>query len=76
MSREKYTTPLPEYSDLFTVAEFKEAVRCGMFNEYDGSGFPAKRIDSARIMVSPRYIQLSRLFEIPEDATHVAWFNK
>ena len=70
-----YNKPLSEYEygDIFTVEEFKELVKEGMFIDYDGSGIPAKLegvVDDS-INIYP-----SRLDKIPEDATHVIWFNK
>lgn len=67
-----YNEPLTLGDDVYTVADFRESVRCGMFIDYDGFGYPVKdgKCDS-KIWVQP-----SKVEEIPEDATHVVWFNK
>lgn len=67
-----YDKPLSEYGELMTVQEFKDAVRCAAFTDYDGFGCPVKdgKVYS-KFFVSP-----SRLHDIPEDATHIEWYNK
>lgn len=66
-----YEEPIPEYGHVMTMEEFRESVRLGMFIDYDGSGYPAKDGKMMR-----KYIRPSDLDQIPEDATHVVWFNK
>lgn len=58
--------------DLMTVSEFKGAVYDGMFNDDDGHGRPMR---DGKISYGMQ-VYPSRLWEIPEDATHVMWFNK
>jgi hypothetical protein len=62
----------PEECAIMTVEDFIASVRDGSLIDYDGYGNPMKegRIDP-RCYVSP-----SNLNSIPEDATHIAWYNK
>lgn len=60
-----------EFADVMTKEDFIQQVsENGMFTEYDGTGYPAKD----GLMDRNQFVfPLSR---IPEDATHVVWFNK
>jgi len=58
-------------ADVYTLADWKDAVKLGHFNEYDGSG----------CWVKDGYHMTDDVFDDvfttpPEGATHVAWFNK
>lgn len=67
-----YTEKLPDYGDLMTVKDFREACESGAFIDYDGSGHPVKDGKMMRTLdVIP-----SKLGRIPEDATHIMWFNR
>lgn len=68
-----YTINLSEYSfgDLMTVEEFKSCVKSGGFIDYDGSGNAVK--DG---MLDRRDIFPSAVKTIPEDATHINWYNR
>lgn len=66
-----YNRELPTYGDLISVQDFKEYVRTKMFIDYDGHGNPVKNN-----LMSNQVIKPSRIYEIPEDATHIMWFNK
>lgn len=58
--------------DLMTVKDFRDACKVGAFIDYDGFGHPVKRGKMAgEITVIP-----SKVDEIPEDATHIIWFNR
>jgi hypothetical protein len=62
----------PDECDLMTIEEWKNSVKLGHFNEYDGSGSFIK---------DGKFMSEERLFDdvfgdIPEGATHVAWYNK
>lgn len=58
--------------DVYTIKEFKELCKTGMFIDYDGYGHPVKNN-----MADPSiYIKPSKLNEIPSDASHIVWFNK
>lgn len=65
--------PIPEYGDHMTVEAFKELCDCGMFTEYDGSGYYATETEMSGIQALP-----SRLRQgiIEKEFTHVCWFNK
>lgn len=63
---------IPEYGDVFTVEEFKNACACRAFVDYDGHGHPAKDGRMDRFI----FVKPSRLFRIPKDSTHIVWFNK
>lgn len=57
----------PDYVDIFTVEEWKEAVDGGWIRNDDGSGYWMKDGKSSR----------DEVFGTPQlDATHVAWYNK
>lgn len=66
MSRQ-YKEPIPKYAHVMTVPEWQEAVTSGMFIPYDGIGYWAK--DGKESGDDP-------FSTPPEDATHVAWYNK
>ena len=66
-----YTKPLKSYGDLFTITDFKEACESGCIINGDGNGYWVKdEFMNDDIEVTPEYLL------IPEDATHVIWFNK
>ena len=59
-------------ADVYTVDEFKFACRDGAFVDYDGDGHPVKdHMINTSILVKP-----SKWNEIPEDATHIVWYNR
>lgn len=57
--------------DVYTVAEFREFCEDGAFIDSDGFGHPVR--DKT---IMDGFIKPSRLYEIPEDATHIVWYNK
>ena len=58
--------------DVYTVEDFKDLVKCHAFIDYDGFGHPV-----LASMADPDiFIKPSRLKEIPEDATHIVWYNR
>lgn len=57
--------------DLMTVYTFTRAVEAGAFIDYDGFGYPVKDSMMAAVRIYP-----SQLEQIPEDATHILWFNR
>lgn len=60
--------PEPEWVDVMTVEEWQTAVAEGWFTDYDGSGYWVKDNKQCRT---------EEVFSSePEDATHVAWYNK
>lgn len=62
-----YTREVDPETDVFTVEEWKEAVANGSFVNDDGSGFWMKDGKESQDEVFSTE---------PEDATHVAWYNK
>lgn len=66
--RPKYDRKIPSYSDTFEVAGFKEIYECCLRG--DGDAYAAK--DGMMAQNWPIF----DLSDIPEDATHVVWFNK
>lgn len=60
------------HDDVYTVAEFKEKCDCGAFIDYDGSGCTVK--DGFADLDSN--VKPSTRHEIPEDVTHIVWFNR
>ncbi len=63
-----YDDPIDEDDDLFTLAEWAEAVKDGSFNEYDGFGNYVK--DGMAAWGTDVF------GNDPQDATHVVWYNK
>ena len=58
--------------DVYTVGEFKEYCDDGAFIDYDGFGYPVKDgLADTKIFIKP-----SKLDDIPEDATHIVWYNR
>jgi hypothetical protein len=68
----EYTEKLPDYGDLMTIKDFRDACSVGALIDYDGTGYPVKDGKMARnVNVLP-----SKRNRIPKSATHVMWFNK
>mgnify|MGYP000845426080 CR=1 FL=1 len=67
----EYVEEIPDYGDLMTVENFKESVKYGALIDYDGHGLVVKDRKMAKWVMYPSIAHL-----IPEDATHVMWFNK
>lgn len=63
-----YSEKIPTYGDLIPLAEWRANVKCGGFIEDDGMGHYAK--DG---FMAP---DTNVFVDLPEDATHVMWFNK
>lgn len=58
--------------DVYTVEQFKEFCKRGAFIDYDGFGHPVKdNMCDPSICVRP-----SKLNDIPDDATHIVWYNR
>ena len=58
--------------DVYTVDEFRERCKDGSLIDYDGFGHPVKDGKQDRsVNVYP-----SGLDAIPDDATHIIWFNR
>lgn len=59
--------------DVFTVAEFKEACAVYCFVDDDGWGYP---MNDQGYADPTTLIKPSNLSAIPEDATHIVWYNR
>ena len=70
----RYTKPIDDadMGDLIQVGSFRESVTCGGFIDYDGFGYASNgaHFDSSR-RIHPSCVE-----DIPDDATHVLWFNR
>jgi hypothetical protein len=66
--------PIPDYGDLMSLQEWREAVACGGFIDYDGHGI----YSNGTVMFRDKLAIPSeaRIVEPPEGTTHVVWFNK
>lgn len=73
MCENLYTTEVDENSGtLMAVEDFKICIDQGVFTDYDGYGCPVKDgMEKPTQLVYP-----SRIKHIPEDATHIIWYNK
>ena len=58
--------------DLLTVDEFKGAVECNGFIDYDGHG--DMLVDG--VFLEESSISPSEAHKIPENVTHILWYNK
>jgi len=71
-STNNYGYTLNIEDDVYTIKEFLECVNCGAFIDYDGFGYPVKdKMADSSIMIYP-----SRIKDIPDDATHIVWYNR
>lgn len=66
MSRE-----LSDYAELMPLAEWRDVVKAGFFNEYDGSG---RWVKDGHRMTDKVFDDV--FAKEPEGATHVEWFSK
>ncbi len=58
--------------DIQSIKEFKEACAMGSFIDSDGFGYPVKDgMANPSICITP-----SELHKIPENATHILWYNQ
>lgn len=68
-----YNTLADSRDHIMTVDEFKSDVKNGYLIDYDGFGYAMKEgvgVDD-KIVIQP-----SCLSDIPQDATHIVWFNR
>lgn len=67
-----YNRKIAPDDDVMEIEDFKAAVEQGAFMDYDGFGYPVKdSLADNDIRIRP-----SKLEDIPDDATHIVWFNK
>ena len=67
----EYNKDIPDYGDVFSVKEFIEMCKSSSLVDYDGIGYPVKKKKVANMVIIP-----SNWKNIPEDATHIVWFNR
>jgi hypothetical protein len=67
-----YDGTIPGYGDVMTVEAFTENVEEAAFIDNDGHGYPCK---DGKMMSNLRIIP-SQIQRIPNDATHIVWFNR
>lgn len=68
---ERYTLKRPEHGDVMTREDWLVCVKDGSFIDDDGYGYAMK---DGKADPTPLYPSGSE--NLPEDATHVVWFNK
>lgn len=69
----EYNDKITDFGDVMAVEQFKDIVKCGGFVDYDGFAHPIR--DGK--MNHSIYIYPSEMdTTLPEDATHVCWYNK
>jgi hypothetical protein len=66
-------SPLPDYGDHMTLADFIKACQCGAFINYDGHGCYATATEMSQIIIVPSDVKEER---INNNFTHVVWFNR
>lgn len=64
--------PVSEDAFLMTIEEWRNSVKSGLFNEYDGSG---EWVRDGQTMTDCIFDDVFNETP-PEGATHVAWYNK
>lgn len=67
----EYNKDLPNYGELIDVKTFSACCCDNNLIDYDGHGHPVKNNKMSNQIIKP-----SKFTEIPEDATHIMWFNK
>ena len=63
-----YLKCIPNYADLYTLADFTDMVRSGLITNDDGTGYYATPAEMTDIRVD--------CASLTNDFSHVAWFNK
>jgi hypothetical protein len=68
----RYTDNLHSFGEVIGIRRFKIRVKEGEFTDNDGHGRPLRngKMDSECLVLA------SQLDAIPEDATHIQWYNK
>lgn len=70
-----YDQEVPDYCELMTKEDWIACCDCGGYVDYDGIGYLVKVVDDeARMSNTPIFPSIRN--QIPEDCTHVAWFNR
>ncbi len=71
----EYNKELPDYGDLITAKQYMKLVKFGVITDDNGFGRPVKAVDGKKMMADFA-IGSDECEYIPDDATHVMWFNK
>lgn len=69
----KLSKSMSNFGELMSTKDFKDSVKNGIFNDFDGFGhyvYEDEMIDEDSVVLP------SKINEIPDDVTHVMWFNK
>lgn len=62
-----------DIGDIFTLEEFLDCCDAGGFTDYDGFGHPIKDgKQCSHVAICPS----ERHWSIPQDTTHIIWYNK
>lgn len=67
-----YSEPLDDIGDLMTVKDWLSCVADGGFIDYDGFGHPVRD----GLMDGTIDIWPSQADMVPQDATHIMWYNR
>lgn len=64
-----------DYGDLMTVEQFMVDCKANCLTDYDGYGYPVRNLNGelqyASVQIWPSIRSI-----IPEDATHILWYNR
>lgn len=71
-----YKTPVGPDDDLMTVEEYLAAVKAGAIIDYDGMGAPVRDGLEAEMPGTIWIYPSQGVSAIPQDATHINWFNR
>jgi len=66
-----FDVDLPDYGELMTRQDWLETVEGGGFIDYDGNGAPSDGKKMSRAVIYPSIAD-----QLPQEATHVMWFNR
>ena len=68
-----YICYIEPWQHLMTLDEFKAGISVGAFDNFDGFAFPVRDGKADQSI----FIELGEDYdEIPDDATHIVWFNR
>jgi len=69
----KYGCGPEDENDVYTIEEFREHIKSFAFIDYDGHGYPVKNsLADHSITVKPSTFEE----DLPNDATHIVWYNR
>lgn len=73
-----YATFKEGEDELYTVDEWLQNVRSGVFTDYDGYGYPAIHHKGILYLADPniKIIPSDLISNVSHDATHIVWFNR